>query len=486
MLFLLLRVGNSITSSDDFCESCHVHPQATTSWQQSTHHATNSGMVVHCVECHLPPGGISYAIQKTRLGVRDAFGAVFKDAESFDWDTRSRLEHAREYVFRESCSECHPNLFPLGLSTEGDEAHLYYEQHADEIRCLNCHLHVGHYDPNAPEQIEFGLKDDVVANIYEAPAAVDSFVDYTEFLPGTTVSFEMVAVPGGTFEMGSPDTEEYRREDEGPVHTVTVSPFWMGRIEVTWDEFEAWYSATRAEGRTDTRLMEESGIDALTGATPPYVPPDQGWGRGSRPAITMTHQAAVQYTRWLSVVTGKRYRLPTEAEWEYAARAGNQSAYFFDGEPRDYTKRRFWNRLLGRNTTVIDSFVVHANNSGERTADPADVAPNPFGLVNMLGNVREFCYDWYAADSYRERFIEGGSVLDPMGPPSGTEHVVRGGSFKHDPADLRAAARDHTRRNACQMTDPQNPKSMWWYSDCFDVGFRVVSELEETDQGARR
>lgn len=443
-------------------------------------------MVVHCVECHLPPGGMAYAVEKTRLGVRDVISTVFRDTDSLDWETRSRLEHAREFVFRESCLECHPNLFPLGLSTEGDEAHLYYEQREDEIRCLNCHLQVGHYDPNAPEQIEFGLQDDVIANIYEAPAAVDSFVDYTEFLPGTTVSFEMVAVPGGTFEMGSPDSEEYRREDEGPVHTVTVSPFWMGRVEVTWDEFEAWYAATRAEGRTDTRLMEASGVDALTGATPPYVPPDQGWGKGSRPAITMTHQAAVQYTRWLSVVTGKRYRLPTEAEWEYAARAGTQSEYFFDGEPRAYTERRFWNRLLGRNTAVLDSFVVHAGNSGERTADPAAVAPNPFGLVNMLGNVREFCYDWYAADSYRERTVDGDSVLDPTGPSSGTERVVRGGSFKRDPVDLRAAARDHTRQDACQMTDPQTPKSMWWYSDCFDVGFRVVSELEETDQGARR
>jgi formylglycine-generating enzyme required for sulfatase activity len=382
--------------------------------------------------------------------------------------------------------ECHPNLFPLGLSTEGDEAHLYYEQRTDELRCLNCHLHVGHYDPNAPEQVEFGLTDEVVTNIFDAPATVDSFADYTEYIPGTTVSFEMIAIPGGAFEMGSPESEDYRRDDEGPVHEVTVSPFWMGRVEVTWDEFEAWYAATRAEGRTDTRILEESGVDALTGATPPYVPPDQGWGRGSRPAITMTYFAAVQYTRWLSTVTGKRYRLPTEAEWEYAARAGSQSAYFFDGEPGDLTERRFWNRILGRNTDVIDSFVVHAGNSGERTGQPADVAPNPYGLVNMLGNVREFCYDLYAPDTYQERARVSGTIVDPRGPQSGTEHVVRGGSFRDDPADLRAAAREPTRRDVCQMTDPQTPKSVWWYSDCFDVGFRVVSELEETDQGAKR
>ena len=484
VVVLFVRAGNTITSSDSFCESCHVHPQAFTSWRQSTHHATASGMVVHCVECHLPPGGVPYVAQKTRLGVRDVFSRVFKDKESFDWETRSRLEHAGEYVFRESCLECHPNLFPLGLSTEGDEAHLYYERHIDELRCLNCHLQVGHYDPNAPEQIDFGLTEAEVSEIFEAPALVDSFVSYTEYIPGTTVSFEMVAIPGGAFEMGSPESEDYRRQDEGPVHSVTVSPFWMGRVEVTWDEFEAWYAATRAEGRTDTRMMatdlsnDQIGVDALTGATPPYVPPDQGWGKGSRPAITMTFHAAVQYTRWLSTKTGKRYRLPTEAEWEYAARAGTRSAYFFDGNPRDYTARRFWNRVLGRSTEVIDSFVVHAGNSRARTALPTEVVSNPFGLVNMLGNVREFCYDWYAPNSYRERTVEGGSVVDPMGPSSGTEHVVRGGSFRTDPADIRAAARDHTRRDACQMTDPQAPKSLWWYSDCSDLGFRVVSELE--------
>jgi formylglycine-generating enzyme required for sulfatase activity len=219
------------------------------------------------------------------------------------------------------------------------------------------------------------------------------------------------------------------------------------------------------------------GVDAITGATPPYVPPDQGWGRDDRPAITMTHHAAVQYTRWLSQVTGKRYRLPTEAEWEYAARAGTGTTYFFAGEPRQYTEKRFWNRLFGRNTTVLDSFAIYAGNSGARTQPPSSMAANPFGLVNMLGNVKEFCLDWYAPDAYRQRG-PGTAIIDPQGPENGTEHVVRGGSFRNDPADLRSAARDRTNKKVCLMTDPQIPKSLWWYSDCTDVGFRVVSELE--------
>jgi formylglycine-generating enzyme required for sulfatase activity/nitrate/TMAO reductase-like tetraheme cytochrome c subunit len=477
---LLVRGGNGLTSTDRFCESCHVHPQATTSWRQSTHYATKSGTVVHCVECHLPPGGVAYAAHKTRLGIRDAFGTVFRDQDSSHWEERSQLEHASSHVFRASCVDCHPNLFPVELTDEGEEAHLHYERHEQELRCIKCHLHVGHYDPDA-EEIDFGLVAFGEAEIYDAPAVVEGFVDYTEFIPGTSVSFDMVAISGGTFRMGSPESEPYRRADEGPMHSVAVSPFWMGRVEVTWDEFESWYRATRAEGRSDTRLMEEEDVDAITGATPPYVPPDQGWGKGNRPAITMTHHAAQQYCRWLSAVTGRRYRLPTEAEWEYAARAGTSTPYFFEGSPTRYTKRRFWNRLLGRDTKTLDSFVIHAGNSTGRTQSPSDVAPNAFGLVNMLGNVREFTLDWYAPDTYRDRDTTM-AVVDPRGAATGTGHVVRGGSFRSDPADVRAAVRDSTRRTACLLSDPQSPKSRWWYSDCTDVGFRVVREFNDSGE----
>ncbi len=493
LVLLAIRGGNSVTSTDAFCESCHVHPQATSSWKQSTHYATQSGMVVHCVECHLPPGGLAYATEKARLGIRDTWSTIVKDPASLDWDVRSTLEHAGTHTFRESCLDCHPNLFPLQLSDEGEEAHLHYEREADEIRCLNCHLHVGHYDPYATDQIEFGIVETVVADIYDAPAEVEGFVDYEERIPGTSVSFQMVAIPGGTFVMGSPETEEYRDPDEGPAHEVTLSSFWMAKVEVTWDEFEAWYRATRAEGRTDTRALGggagqgrqsvsgggqgQPGVDAITGATPPYVPPDQGWGKGPRPAITMTHLAALQYTRWLSEKTGREYRLPTEAEWEYAARGGTATPYFFDGSPRDYDPNRILHKIFGYDTDVLDRFAVHAGNSGSRTQPPDDTEANPFGLVNMLGNVRELTLDWYAEDAYLERAGRG-PVRDPTGPESGTEHVIRGGSFKSNPVNLRSAARDFTRTDACLRTDPQFPKSEWWYSDCNDIGFRVVRVFE--------
>ncbi len=481
LALILVRHGNSFTSSDRFCESCHIHPQATSSWKQSTHYSTRSGMVIHCVECHLPPGGLAYVTQKTRLGVRDLIGKLFKDPEKFDWEARSQLEHAKTFTFRESCVACHGNLFPMQLSDKGEEAHLYYERKEEELRCINCHLSVGHYDPDATTGEAFGITATAEQEIHDRPAVVEGFTDFTEQIPGTSVDFEMVAVPGGTFTMGSPQEERYRRPDEGPARQVRVSSFWMGRIEVTWDEFEAWFRATASEGRTDTRALDaaaDPAIDAVTGATPPYVPPDQGWGRGARPAITMTHHAALAYCEWLSGVTGRRYRLPTEAEWEYACRGGTDTPYFFEGDPRLFTRERFWNRVFGSRSEGIDPWVMHAGNSGGKTHPPGEIEPNPFGLVNMIGNVREFCLDWYAPDAYAS-YSEGSLVVDPTGPPEGSERVVRGGSFRSDPAAMRSAGRDRSRTEAWLMTDPQIPKSLWWYSDCIDVGFRVVCEPDD-------
>ena len=133
------------------------------------------------------------------------------------------------------------------------------------------------------------------------------------------------------------------------------------------------------------------------------------------------------------------------------------------------------NKIFGVDTTTIARYVKYAANSRGRTHLPLSVQPNPFNLYHMLGNVREFCLDWYDPGAY-QMYANQSIVVDPTGPDSGREHVVRGGSFKSDPADLRCAARDHTNHDAWLMTDPQSPKSRWWYSDCVDVGFRVVCE----------
>jgi len=202
-------------------------------------------------------------------------------------------------------------------------------------------------------------------------------------------------------------------------------------------------------------------VDAVTGATPPYGKPDQNWGMGRRPAISMSWHAAETYCRWLAQVTGKSYRLPTEAEWEYACRAGTQTPYFFEGDPAKYDKKGIFGGKP--DTSVINTYVIYRSNSPSKTQEPEAVKANPWGLKNMSGNVAEFCSDMYEGTD---------------------EHVIRGGSYRDGAAGIRSASRDYTRTAEWLKTDPQMPKSIWWYSDCFYVGFRVVMEFDQSAVGS--
>ena len=291
----------------------------------------------------------------------------------------------------------------------------------------------------------------------------------------------MVAIPGGKFKLGSPENEPFRNKDEGPVRDVEISPFFMAEVEVTWNEFLAFYAQTSAEGRTTDsegiRTGKTAGTDAISGATPPYGQPDQGWGLGQRPAISFTYHTAEIYCKWLSLVTGKTYRLPTEAEWEYACKAGSATPYFFPGNPEKYQKTGLRAKLSKNDTTIINSYIIYKENSHGKTQLPDIVRPNPFGLKNMTGNVAEFCSDWYQPDTYSQ--YPEGMIKDPKGPGAGEEHVIRGGSFMDMAGNLRSSARSYTRTADWLKTDPQIPKSIWWYSDCFHVGFRVVCEFDE-------
>ncbi len=469
------------TSTDAFCASCHIHPQATQSWNRSTHADNQRGIHVHCVECHLPPHGEGYLVEKTKTGLRDVCGILFKDPETLDWEAKSQVEYAKGHTYEKACITCHVNNSPIGLTEDGREAHLYYEEHREELHCINCHITVGHYDPDRlhAKNVEFGLESDVVEDLYFEPAAISGFIDYMEFIPGSRVSFEMIAIPGGTFEMGSAEGETFRDEDEGPVREVSVSDFFIGRAEVSWDEYLAFFKQTGVQGKTSDAYLNlpQDDLDAISGPTPPWGAPDQGWGQGSLPAITMTHHAATVYCQWLSKVTGKKYRLPTEAEWEYAARGGTTGPYFFDGDPKKYANQGIWNKVFGVDTSTINSHVVYQQNSPSKTLAPGNTLTNPFGLVNMLGNVAELCGDWYSADVLSS--YPAGPVDDPAGPATGTEHVIRGGSYRDDAGSVRCASRDFTKTELWLKTDPQIPKSIWWYSNCTYVGFRVVCEYQE-------
>jgi len=484
---LIIGGGKAIhsTSTNEYCMSCHIHPMADAAWKKSVHYETQSGYRVACVECHLPPHGDGYLWAKATTGLRDLWSYWTKDSASFNWDDRRRLEVARDYVYNGSCIKCHENLFPAKLTKAGEDAHLYYTQtnKKDELHCINCHLNAGHFIEGYTHgsNSTFGKVSSAAREIYYGPAVVTEFKNYTEKIPKSSVSFNMIAIPGGTFKMGSPAGEPFRKEDEGPVREVEISPFFMAEIEVSWDEFLAFYVQTAAEGRsTDTeglRKNQKVETDAISGATPPYGQPDQGWGLGKRPAISFSFHAAETYCKWLTSVTGKTYRLPTEAEWEYACRAGSSGPYFFPGDPEKFYKRGLKARLSKNDTTLINTYVTYKGNSPTKTQLPDHVKPNPFGLRNMTGNVAEFCSDWYQPDAY-SKYPEG-TIIDPKGPEEGVEHVVRGGSFLSTADLLRSAVRDNTRTGTWLKTDPQMPKSLWWYSDCFHVGFRVVCEFDK-------
>lgn len=485
---LLFFQTSHYLSKDESCMACHVHPHAEQSWKQSVHFNNGSGTRVKCVECHLPPQDNMWQHYKakTSLGIKDAWGWITKDSAQFDWEYKSQLENAVKYVPNQSCMACHHNLLPQGISDDGITAHLYYEENEKKLnlQCISCHLDVGHYNPNYKHEKMTGIpmafnhaRD--TALFYKSPASVTAFESFEEKIPGTMVSFKMVAIPEGKFRMGSDEKEDFHQPDEAPAHEVRVSRFFMGETEVTWDQYWAFYGQTMSEGRTPPELIYANNshpdVDAISGPTPPFGFPDQGWSGGARPAITMTHYAAETFCQWLSLKTGKKYRLPTEAEWEYAARGEKESPYFFEGEPADFSQHGFWRRFFKAKSDPIAQYVIYQANSQNKTQLPESVMANPFGLKNMLGNVYEYCADKYSDKIYANR---GNKTINPINT-EGKEWVIRGGNYLSDAADVRCAARSHTEHDAWLKTDPQQPKSIWWYSDMRGIGFRVVCEWEE-------
>ena len=480
ILFLALsNKAIEYTSTDEFCASCHVHPHADATWKLSVHNNTRSGISVKCVDCHLPPEDqpVKFLTRKAYHGFHDFYVYMTEDAENIEWADKRNREAAKRFVYEDGCKKCHVNMFPATLNTLGAEAHLKYIRNPENTSCLQCHNEMGHY---RGEQGLTSTEELITANteIYPEPTKVESFETFEEKIPGTPVSFKMVAVPGGKFNMGTPAEEPYRQSNEGPVREVEVDSFWIAEIEVTWNEYLAFFSATGSQGRKEAVEVDEE-TDGITGATPPWGAPDQGWGKGTRPAITMSFHGAETYCRWLSSVTGKKYRLPTEAEWEYAARAGTSTPYFFEGSPKDYESDGIWNKIFGPDTTIINSYAIYLENSPNKTQEPIMVKPNAFGVKNMLGNVAEFCLDYYDPTVYSK--YPAGVVKNPKGPRNGEEHVVRGGAYNSSAKDLRAGRRDYTHTTDWLVTDPQVPKSIWWYSDSKNVGFRVVCEYDVND-----
>ena len=293
-----------------------------------------------------------------------------------------------------------------------------------------------------------------------AATTPEEMQDYRESIPGTEVTFSLKALPGGSFLFGSPEGEEDRGKDEGPQVEVRVSPFWIGTHEVTWAEYKEFTDSLDVQRRgagVAEPTAQDPWSDAVSRPTPPYVPMDFNMGIEGYPAICMTQFAARQYTKWLSMKTGRWYRLPTEAEWEYACRAGTTTAWSFGDEVDD-----------------LEEAAWFFDNADDQYQKVGSLPPNPWGLYDMHGNVAEWCLDGYDAEIHGK--LEAG-VLDPVN--WATElypRVVRGGSWDHDPEDLRSAARMSSRAG-WKVQDPQIPKSIWYHTDAKFLGFRVVRVL---------
>ncbi len=314
-----------------------------------------------------------------------------------------------------------------------------------------------------------GSEADKVRAIHEkivatgGPATAAEMQTYTNTIPGSDITYALVPIPGGEFTMGSPESEAGRKPDEGPQIRVKIEPFWMGRTEVTWNEFEL-FMYPHQERMIRELKQVNTNANALTDAqarpTAPYVEMSFGMGKDEFPAISMTQHAASKFCQWLSTKTGHFYRLPTEAEWEYACRAGTTTAYSF-GDDVTQLKQNAW----------------YGENSDWKYQKVGRKKPNPWGLYDMHGNVLEWTLDQYDAEFYKQ-FVNTTAESPWNVAQTQYPRVARGGSWDDDnPALLRSAARRGSHKD-WKRQDPQLPKSIWYLTDAQFLGFRVIRPLK--------
>ncbi len=239
------------------------------------------------------------------------------------------------------------------------------------------------------------------------PAATNPEAFWQE-IPAAAFKFEMLPIPGD--------------EAKG------IKPFWMSRCEITWEAFDVYLF------ELDAQIPLPEGVDAVTRPSKPYLPPDRGFGHEGYAALSMSFRNAQAFCDWLSMRSGKKYRLPTEAEWRHAAMAGDTDANGLSDEP-------------GR----LREFAWFADNAGEKTQPVGKKKPNAWGLHDMYGNVQEWC----------------------MGPDG--KGVTMGGSYRDAAEKLNPAIATPDNKE-WNNSDPQIPKSKWWLADGPFVGFRVVCE----------
>ena len=279
-------------------------------------------------------------------------------------------------------------------------------------------------------------------------------LNYSENIPESNNSIDMIYIPGGEYKMG----------DINKNSDIKVSSFWISKYEITWEVYNSFMEYERTENKEFKVANKVIYVDGISKPTEPYTDMTFGMGYEGYPAVNMTHYSATKFCKWLSLISGNYYRLPTEAEWEYACRAGSESKYYF-----------------GDNINEIDYYAWHKNNSSGKYHKVGQKKPNELGLYDMIGNVSE-----WVADSYKEDIFKSKKQKkDPfIYEKEKYPKVYRGGSWYDDPKLITSDKRFFSDKSL-QRRDPQIPKSKWWNTDAPYIGFRVV-RVEEINKNSLR
>jgi len=255
-----------------------------------------------------------------------------------------------------------------------------------------------------------------IARAAQQPAKSGALKPFVQTLPGSVVKINMISVPAGSVTIGG--------------KKVAVKPFWIADTETTWEAHDAFMSSGPPSPAYDQTKFAP---DAIARPSRSYIPPDLGWGHHGFPAINVSFLNADMFCRWLAKQTGKKYRLPTEAEWQYACLAGAPAT---EKPPT---------------ADQLDKVAWYVDNSNGRTHPVGKKLPNAWKLYDMEGNAGEW-------------------ATDLAGKP-----VLCGGTWNDKPEQMVSTERKHQTPD-WQATDPQLPKSRWWLSDGNFVGFRIVCE----------
>lgn len=316
--------------------------------------------------------------------------------------------------------------------------------------------------------------DEVLGIVAEPPkgersVATDQgyMVAYEETIPGTDVTFTMVPIPGGEYEFKQGDR----------TLRVQIEPFWMDKTEVTWAEYKKYIDLALVFEEFDDlgirQITKENSVDAITAPSKLYEPgfTFETGDDDDQPAISMTPYAAKQYTKWLSLLTNRFYRLPSEAEWEYACRAGTATTYHFGDDEEE-----------------LENFAWYDDMNDFQTGKVAKKKPNEWGLHDMHGNAAEWVLD--AAEPPANDLADGSTVTAEetiVWPTKLFPRIAKGGAWDSTADKCTVTGRIESHYYDWNAMEPSPPYSPWWFASDEGqlVGFRIIRPLVNPDREER-